>query len=76
MSVYSVPKLHRRAWENRKSKWKRRRDGLGKQKKTPEDKPVERIHTLEQMLGLEQEEFLKKRMLSIMICTNWVCAGF
>ena len=26
-------------------------------------------------LGPEQEEYLKKRMLSIMICTNWVCAG-
>ena len=28
-----------------------------------------------QRLGSEQEEHLKKRMLSIMICTNWVCAG-
>ena len=28
-----------------------------------------------QKLGPEQEEYLKKRMLSSMICTNWVCAG-
>ena len=28
-----------------------------------------------QRLGAEQEEYLKKRMLSIMICTNRVCAG-
>ena len=28
-----------------------------------------------QILGPEQEEYLNKRMLSIMICTNWVCVG-
>ena len=28
-----------------------------------------------QILDLEQEEYLKKRMMSIMLCTNWVCAG-
>ena len=28
-----------------------------------------------QILDREQEEYLKKRMMSIMLCTNWVCAG-
>ena len=38
------------------------------------------IHTKEaltggQILNQEQEKYLKKRMMSIMLCTNWVCAG-
>ena len=28
-----------------------------------------------QVPNLAMEEYLKKRMLSIMLCTNWVCAG-
>ena len=28
-----------------------------------------------QILDREQEEYLKKRMMSIMLCTNWVRAG-
>ena len=28
-----------------------------------------------QILNQEQEEYLKKRMMSIMLSTNWVCAG-
>ena len=28
-----------------------------------------------QILDREQEEYLKKRIMSIMLCTNWVCAG-
>ena len=28
-----------------------------------------------QILDKEQEEYLKKRIMSIMLCTNWVCAG-
>ena len=28
-----------------------------------------------QILAREQEEYLKKRMMSIMLCTSWVCAG-
>ena len=28
-----------------------------------------------QILDREQEEYLKKRMISIMLCRNWVCAG-
>ena len=28
-----------------------------------------------QTLNQEQEEYLKKRIMSIMRCTNWVCAG-
>ena len=27
------------------------------------------------ILNPEMEEYLKKRMMSIMLCTNWVCAG-
>ena len=27
------------------------------------------------MLKQEQEEYLKKRMMSVMLCANWVCAG-
>ena len=38
------------------------------------------IHTKEvlargQILNPENEEYLKERMMSIMLCTNWVCAG-
>ena len=28
-----------------------------------------------QVLGQAQEEYLRKRVMSIMLCTNWVCAG-
>ena len=28
-----------------------------------------------QTLDREQEEYLKKRTMSIMLCTTWVCAG-
>ena len=28
-----------------------------------------------QILNQEQEEYLKERMMSIMLCTKWVCAG-
>ena len=28
-----------------------------------------------QILDKEQEEYPKKRIMSIMHCTNWVCAG-
>ena len=33
------------------------------------------VLTRGQILILEMEEHLKKRMMSIMLCTNWVCAG-
>ena len=33
------------------------------------------VLTRGQILNLEMEEHLKKRMMSIMLCTNWVCAG-
>ena len=34
------------------------------------------IYTNEgQMLNAAMEEYLKKRMLSIILCTNWVCLG-
>ena len=36
---------------------------------------IKEAWTKGQRLGPEQEEYLKKRMLSIMICTNRVCAG-
>ena len=36
---------------------------------------TEEAWTKRRRIGREQEECLKKRMLSIMICTNWVCAG-
>ena len=28
-----------------------------------------------QILDRLEEEYLRKRMMSIMLCTNWVCAG-
>ena len=28
-----------------------------------------------QMLDRKQEEYLRKRIMSVMLCTNWVCAG-
>ena len=31
--------------------------------------------TQRQLPNPETEEFLKKRMMSIMLCMNWVCAG-
>ena len=39
-----------------------------------------RIYTKESLTGgqifdPEQEKYLKRRMISIMLCTNWVCAG-
>ena len=33
------------------------------------------VLTKEQIPSPAMEEYLKKRMLSIMLCTNWVCAG-
>ena len=33
------------------------------------------VLTRGQILNVEMEEHLKKRMMSIMLCTNWVCAG-
>ena len=33
------------------------------------------VLTKGQVLNLEMEEYLKKRMMSIMLCTNWVCEG-
>ena len=30
---------------------------------------------MDKLLDREQEEHLKKRMIAIMLCTNWVCAG-
>ena len=33
------------------------------------------VLTTGQILNLEMEEHLKKRMMSIKLCTNWVCAG-
>ena len=35
------------------------------------EETLTRGHTL----NPEQEEYLKKRMMSIMLCTTWVCAG-
>ena len=33
------------------------------------------VLTRGQVLNPEVEEYLKVRMMSIMLCTNWVCAG-
>ena len=31
--------------------------------------------TVGQILDRVQEEYLRKHIMSIMLCTNWVCAG-
>ena len=36
---------------------------------------LKKLEQKDKYWALEQVEHLKKRMLSIMICTNWVCAG-
>ena len=36
---------------------------------------LKKIGTGGQILHPEKEEYLKKRMMSLMLCTNWVCAG-
>ena len=33
------------------------------------------VLTRGQILNAEMQEYQRKRMMSIMLCTNWVCAG-